>query len=112
MGLIFFNTFTRQEILAFVFNMLDMDKDSHVSKTEIFRFLMQYRQGFRVYPNNITKSMEIARARRGDKIDFNEFAEIVNNDCSYLVFPAFRLQSILKERFGGFSLWKNVNKKL
>ena len=107
-----FCTFNRQEIIAFVFNMLDSDHDKHISKTEIFRFLMQYRHGFRVYPNNVTRAIELAQVKRGDRIDFIEFAEIVNSFCSFLVFPAFRLQSIMRERFGGFALWNYVIKKL
>ena len=49
-GLIHFCTFTRQEILAFVFNLLDSDGNSSISKTDIFRFLMQNREHLRVYP--------------------------------------------------------------
>ncbi len=56
---------------------------------------MQYRQGFRVYPNNVTRAVEISAAKRGDKIDFMEFAELVNANCQFIVFPAFRLQSIM-----------------
>ena len=50
MGLIYFCTFTRQEVIAFVFNMLDADYNQSISKTDIFRFLMQNREGYRVYP--------------------------------------------------------------
>ena len=39
-GLILYNLFTRQEVIAFVFNMLDDDRDGFVGKTDIFRFLL------------------------------------------------------------------------
>lgn len=111
-GLIYFCTFTRQEVIAFVFNLLDADYNHSISKTDIFKFLMQNREGYRVYPQNVTRSVELYPTKRGDKIDFMEFAEMVNTTCQFIVFPAFRLQSLVKERFGGFSTWSYINKKL
>jgi len=52
---------------------------------------MQNREGYRIYPNNVTRSVEIYNVRRGDKIDFMEFADMVTQSCQFLVFPAFRL---------------------
>jgi len=73
---------------------------------------MQHRQGFRVYPNNVTRAVEISKIKRGDKIDFMEFAEMVTSTCQFIVFPAFRLQSIMKERFGGLRMWSYINKRM
>ena len=91
MGLIYFCTFTRQEVIAFVFNMLDADYNQSISKTDIFRFLMQNREGYRVYPQNVTRAVELYSTKRGDRIDFMEFADMVNSTCHFIVFPAFRL---------------------
>ena len=41
-----------------------------------------------------------------------EFTDMVTTNCQFLVFPAFRLQAIMKERFGGWSMWNYVNRKL
>ena len=73
---------------------------------------MQNRQGYRVYPQNVTRAVELYATKRGDKIEFMEFADMVNNTCQFLVFPAFRLQSLIKERFGGFNTWAYINGKL
>ena len=60
----------------------------------------------------MTRSVELYHVRRGDQIEFMEFADMVTTSCQFLVFPAFRLQSIMKERFGGFLMWSYINRKL
>ena len=93
-GLIMFCNFSHQELISFCFNMLDEDRDSFVSKNDVFRLLLQFRAGFRVYPINVTRSIELFHIRRGDKINFAQFVELVNH-TQYLVFPLIRMQSIL-----------------
>ena len=110
-GLILYNLFTRQELIAFVFNMLDEDRDGFVAKIDIFRFLLQYRYGYRVFPANVTRSVEICQTKRGDKIDFMEFAELTRH-TQFLLFPAFRIQSDMQELFGGFKLWRRMKGQL
>ena len=106
-----FLVMNRREMIAFVFCMLDEDKDGVISKVDLFRFYQQYRDGQRVFPLNMIRSLEIVQVKRGDRIDINEFAEIAQL-VPWTVFPVFRLQSIMQERFGGFGVWKRVNKDL
>jgi len=68
-ALISFCLFSRDEIYGFVFNLLDEDKDDHISKSDIFKFLMQFREGFRVFPPNVTRAVEIVKIVRGDMIN-------------------------------------------
>lgn len=110
-GLILYNLFTRQELIAFVFNMLDEDRDGFVAKIDIFRFLLQYRYGYRVFPVNVTRSVEICAVKRGDKIDFMEFAELTRH-TQFILFPAFRIQADMQELFGGLKLWRRVKNQL
>lgn len=49
-----------------MFSLLDEDKDDYISKNDIFKFLMQFRDGYRVFPPNITRDVEIAKMMRGD----------------------------------------------
>ena len=92
--------------------MLDEDYNASISKVDIFRFLMQNRRGYRVYPQNVTRAVELYAVKRGDKIEFIEFSEMVSKNCQFIVFPAFRLQSIMIERFGGYTMWNYINKRL
>ena len=41
-----------------------------------------------------------------------EFADLIIDGCQFLVFPAFRLQSIIKERFGGTKMWNYIDERL
>ena len=86
-GLLLFCTFTQQELIAFVFNMLDEDGDGFVAKTDIFRFLLQYRRGYKVFPSNVTRSIEICPIIRGDRINFIDFVDLVKH-TKFLLFPA------------------------
>ncbi len=65
-ALISFALFTRSEILGFVFSMIDEDKDELVSKADIFKQLLLQRGGYRLYPPNLTRSLEIAYLNRSD----------------------------------------------
>jgi len=44
-GLVSFCLFTRSELLGFMFDLLDQDKDGFVSKVDIFNYLLQMKQG-------------------------------------------------------------------
>lgn len=76
-ALIIFCLFTREEVVSFVFCMLDQDGDHIISKLDIFRFLLQFRNGYKVFLANYTRAIEITRTRRGDKINIMQFDEII-----------------------------------
>jgi Ca2+-binding EF-hand superfamily protein len=65
-ALVSFCLFSRDEVYGFVFSLLDEDKNDEISKSDIFKFLMQFREGFRVFPPNLTRSVEIVKMMRGD----------------------------------------------
>ena len=74
MGLTYFLTFSRQELLSFVFNMLDEDMDGFISKIDIYKMLTMFNSGHRIFPINLMRSVEITEVKRQEKIDFLEFA--------------------------------------
>jgi Ca2+-binding EF-hand superfamily protein len=103
-GLVSFCLFSRDEIFGFVFHMLDENKDDDISKTDLFKFLFQFNEGYRVFPPNITRSVEIVKLTRGDQISIQQFAEMAQQ-VPYLIFPAIRLQKMMRIYFGGERLW-------
>lgn len=75
-----FSLFSRQEMIAFIFSMLDTDNDKIVSKIDLLKFISQFRQGLKqkdrcinLYPLNVPRNISDFRFERGDKIDMNEF---------------------------------------
>lgn len=42
-GIISYCLFSRSEVLGFVYSMLDEDKDDYISKTDLFKYLLQIR---------------------------------------------------------------------
>lgn len=89
-GLVIFCLYTREELFSFVFSMLDEDGDEIISKLDIFRFLLQFRMGYKVFLANYTRALEITKVRRGDKMTIVDFANILEEN-PFLAFPAFRL---------------------
>lgn len=91
--------------------MYDEDKDETVSKADIFKQLMAQRVGQRVQPSNITRAIELVYMERGDMMDVTKFSELVGK-VPYIIFPAVRLQQTMREKFGGYSLWGQVQRGL
>lgn len=98
-------------ILIVVFNMLDRDHDDEISKKDLFRVFTMEREDLVVFPYNNMRTVELIDVDRGDKIHKSDFVTLVVK-FPYLVFPAFRLQSSMKECFGGFSFWRKCKVKL
>jgi len=110
-SLVIFCLLTREEMFAFVFSMLDEDRNDEISKVDLFRFLMQFRDGMRIFPGNLTRSIEITYMKRGDTISQKDFYEITNK-VPYVGFPAFRLQYTMREKFGGSDVWNRAKQLL
>lgn len=113
-----FALFTRQEMLAFVFTMLDRDKDSNLTKVDLQEFVSMQRGGFkekdkfvRVFPKSVILDVNLYQFPRGDEINLQDFSDCVIH-VPYLVFPAFRLQDQIQEKFGGTKLWKKCQQKI
>lgn len=56
---------------------------------------------------NYTRAAEITRLRRGDKINVIQFEFFLRSN-QFLIFPAVRLQAMMREQFGGKSLWERA----
>ena len=75
-SLVSYCLFTRSEIMGFMYNLLDEDKDDFISKVDVFKYLLQMRQGLRVFPSNVTRCIEIVHMIRGDYMDIRMFAQL------------------------------------
>lgn len=73
-SLVSYCLFTRSEILGFMYSLLDEDKDEYISKNDIFKYLLQMREGQRVFPSNVTRCIELVHMLRGDYMDIKDFA--------------------------------------
>ena len=70
--------------------MIDEDRDLSVSKADIFKQLLMQKNGHRLNPSNITRSIELVYMLRGDAMDEIAFAELVAK-VPYIIFPTVRL---------------------
>lgn len=76
--------------------MFDEDGDGIISKLDIFRFLLQSRQGYKVFMPNYTRAIEISRIKRGDKINLVNFEKLIRSNA-FLIYPGIRIQEMLRE---------------
>ena len=109
-----FCLFTRADMISFIFNLLDRDNDQALCKVDLLKFSALSRAGrkdqkkiIRLYPTNTNLAIDMFRFARGDKIDIEEFTDCVKQ-VPLFSFPALRLQELMKEYFGGFSLWAKL----
>ena len=93
-----------------VFNMYDKDKDGEISKKDLFRVFKTVVENIQMFPINNMRAIELINLERGDKITKSEFITVVQT-LPYTVFPAFRLQSQMKEMFGGYFFWNKCKKR-
>ena len=89
-ALVLFCLYTKEELSSFVFCMFDEDGDGLISKLDVFRFLLQFRQGYKVYMPNYTRAIEITRIKRGDKINLAQFETLLKPNL-FLIYPAVRI---------------------
>jgi len=108
-ALVSYCLFTRSEIMGFMYNLLDEDKDNFISKTDLFAYLLQMRSGQRVFPSNVTRCIEIVHMLRGDYMDIKIFAQLTQK-VPFIMYPAVRLQTTLRIKFGGERMWRKLSK--
>lgn len=108
-ALVSYCLFTRSEIMGFMYNLLDEDKDNFISKTDLFKYLLQMRSGQRVFPSNVTRCIEIVHMLRGDYMDIKIFAQLTQK-VPFIMYPAVRLQTTLRIKFGGERMWRKLSK--
>ncbi|KAL4434591.1 hypothetical protein ABPG74_007375 [Tetrahymena malaccensis] len=102
-----FCLFTHEQIIKFVFCMIDDDHDEVISKKDIIKFLVKERYGEEVFPFNQVKAIELLDVDRADRIKFEQFKRI-EQQIPFLCYPAFRLQQIFKEQIKGNTFWKKI----
>jgi hypothetical protein len=101
-------------MIAFIFGMLDHDKDQRITKVDMLRFSAIIRGGKKIntnlinlYPENVGTNIALYKFDRGDEIDLIAFTKCALA-IPYFVFPGFRLQEQIRETFGGENLWQAI----
>lgn len=60
--------YSNDSIVSFVFQLLDTDHDNFISKKELMNFLVQKRNGKKIFYYNYMKAVELLDIERPDKI--------------------------------------------
>jgi len=106
-----FCLFTKEQIVSFVFSLLDHDNDGYISKKDMLTFASTERFGLPIFPQNFLISIDSVELERPDKISAQIFTKI-EQEILFLIYPAIRLQQSLRREFGGEDMWENVYKRL
>ncbi|CDW80386.1 ef hand family protein [Stylonychia lemnae] len=110
-ALVSFCLFSKDEMITFVFNMFDRDRDGEISKKDLFRLFTIVIDNIQVFPINNLRAIELISMERGDKMSKNDFIKVVQQ-LPYTVFPSFRLQGEMRETFGGGRFWRKCKIRL
>ena len=106
-----FCLYTSEKIIEFVFNMIDLDQDNHISKKDMIKFLTMERFKKKIFPYNHVKAIELLDLPRSDKISLEQFKKVHQN-ALFLCFPAFKLQERLRNRVIGEAFWDELYIKI
>lgn len=116
---------TNDQILKFLFRVIDTNDDEIISKKDILKFFAQKTesqghssekagQGLheepasdarRIFPINYLKLIETLEIERSDYIPKHEFIKVVFN-VPFLVYPAVRLQEDMRKLIIGEKFWR------
>jgi len=102
---------TTDQLLKYLFRVIDTNDDEVISKKDILKFFSQKHQGRRVFPINYLKLIEVLEIERSDYITKMDFIKVVNN-VPFLVYPAVRLQEDMRHTILGETFWNSLVKKL
>ena len=102
-----FCLYTRQQLISFVFCMLDSDHNGFVSKKDMLTFIADERFGLPIFTQNFLLSVDALELERPDRISFEQFLSI-EQDILFLIYPVTRLQKGLQKAFVGERLWQSV----
>jgi len=106
-----FCLYTREQILNFVFLLIDTNTDGFISKRDIIKFLTIERFGKKLFPYNHLIAVDFLDVERSDRISFQQFISL-EREFLYLTYPAVRFQTELKAQFGGQQLWINIYNRI
>jgi Ca2+-binding EF-hand superfamily protein len=65
--------YSKEQLVAYVFQMLDQDHDHHISKKDIMKFLVSERFKQKTFPFSYVKAIELMEIERPDKITLDIF---------------------------------------
>ncbi|CAD8200509.1 unnamed protein product (macronuclear) [Paramecium tetraurelia] len=99
--------YTKDSVVAYVFQMLDSDHDNFISKKDLMNFLVQKRNGKKIFYYNYMKAVELLDIERPDKISLEQFRKI-QQQIPFICYPAFRLQRELRSRIFGVKYWDSL----
>ncbi len=85
-----FCLYNEDQIKKFVFNMLDTNQDSFISKKDLIEFLSAEKFSQRIFPTNLLKAVENLQLERPDRIKDEDFRKS-QQKIPFICFPAFRL---------------------
>ena len=95
---------TNDQILKFIFRLIDTNEDEVISKKDILVFFSQKQNCMRIFPTNYLKLIEVMEIERSDFIPRHEFMKVIKN-IPFLIYPAVRLQEDLKALILGDRFW-------
>lgn len=95
---------THDQLLKFLFRVIDTNDDEVISKKDILKFFSLKNLGVRIFPVNYLKLIETIELDRSDHITKHEFSK-VGNSVLYMIYPAVRLQEDLKKVIIGPLFW-------
>ena len=98
-------------LVLVVFYILDRDRDGMVTKEGILEFLEFERENKMIFPQNVMRAVELYEDTKSGQITGEDFFKMCK-DIKYLVYPAHRLQDILKEELIGYSFWDDAMMQL
>lgn len=110
-GVSIFNVMTHDQIVSFVFNMIDFASSGFISKKIIMEFLAKERFGKPLFPVNHIIAVDFLELERSDSISPEQFSKIVVQ-LPFLIYPAYRLQQNLREAMGGNHFWETIYNKI
>ena len=105
------NLMVREQLLTFVFNMLDFKSSGYISKKIIMEFFAKERFERPLFPFNYVIAVDFLEVERPDRISLSLFLKM-EKEMLFLLYPMFRLQSGLREATGGNEYWEKIYGKL
>jgi Ca2+-binding EF-hand superfamily protein len=102
-----FCALSKEEVLQFMFMVVDMDRNGYISKEEIVQFFSYRPSGPKsapVFPANDIKALELFLDGKWERMYFDEFA-LLTERFPYVSFTAFQLQNMLRLALLGKRFW-------
>ena len=106
-----FCALNREEVLQFLFLVIDVDRNGYVTRDELkdffeFTGLPKEQEGVPVFPvNNMHALDQFQKGSNWDRLYFDEFAQLATS-YPYIPFAAFQLQELFRAQIIGKEHWK------